>query len=199
MSVRGSSGCGKRSATADGERDFKEGEPVLREGNEVKYGFIRDHAGNYLVNRLCRLLGVRRSAYYDWRDQPGRVIAPAELALRRRLKELLAASRGSLGSRTMMKNLNQEGFEIGHDRTRRLMKALNLKVKAKRKYKVTTDSKQPLAVAQNVLNQEFSPQAPNHAWGVNTTICGPSRAGFTWRGSSDLYSRRGWAGQWMGA
>ena len=29
------------------------------------------------------------------------------------MKELFAASRGSLGSRMMMKNLRQEGFEIG--------------------------------------------------------------------------------------
>ena len=37
------------------------------------------------------------------------------------MKELFAASRGSLGSRMMMKNL-----EIGRDKTRRLMKSLQL-------------------------------------------------------------------------
>ena len=40
-------------------------------------------------------------------------------------------------------------------------KALNLTVKQKRKYKVTTDSKHHLPVAENVLQREFSPQAPN--------------------------------------
>ena len=42
--------------------------------------------------------------------------------------------------RTLMRNLRQEGFEIGHEHTRRLMKALNLKVKQKPKYKVTSES-----------------------------------------------------------
>ena len=46
-----------------------------------------------------------------------------ELALRRRMKELFRASRDSLGSRTLMKNLHEEGFKIGRYRTRRLMKA----------------------------------------------------------------------------
>jgi hypothetical protein len=42
------------------------------------------------------------------------------------MKALFAASRDSLGSRTMMKNLRGEGFAIGRDRTRRLMKAMGL-------------------------------------------------------------------------
>jgi putative transposase len=122
----------------------------------VKYGFIRNHAGRWPVVHLCRLLGVQRSAYYDWRDRPGKVIPPQELALRRRMKALFRASRDSLGSRTMMKNLREEDFVIGRDRTRRLMKALNLKVKQKRKYKATTDSKHNLPVAENVLNRQFA-------------------------------------------
>ena len=95
----------------------------------MKYDFIGTHANDFPVKLLCRQLGVQRSAYYDWRAQPGKLIAPEELALRRRMKELFAASRGSLGSRMMMKNLRQEGFEIGRDKTRRLMKSLQLKVK----------------------------------------------------------------------
>ena len=119
----------------------------------MKYGFVREHAGHWPVVHLCRLLGVQRSTYYDWRGQPRKFIPPEELALRRRMKELFRASRDSLGSRTLAENLREEGFEIGRDRTRRLMNALNLKVKQKRKYKVTTDSKDQLPVAENVLNR----------------------------------------------
>ena len=66
----------------------------------MKYGFIREHAKRWPVVHQCRLLGVQRSAYYDWRDQPFKVILPEELTLRRRMKELFRASRDSLGSRT---------------------------------------------------------------------------------------------------
>jgi putative transposase len=37
------------------------------------------------------------------------------------------------------------------------------------KYKVTTDSKHHLPVAENVLNRQFSPTAPNQAWGTDIT------------------------------
>jgi transposase InsO family protein len=161
----------------------------------VKYGFIRDQANDYPVNMLCRLLGVQRSAYYDWQAQPCKVIAQEELALRRRMKELFTVSRGSLGSRTMMKNLNQEGFEIGRDRTRRLMKRLKLTVRQKRKYKVTTDSKHNLPVAKNVLNREFCPSAPNHAWGTDITYLWTQQGWIYLAVVIDLYSRRvvGWS------
>jgi len=52
------------------------------------------------------------------------------------MKERFSASRESPGSRTMMKHLRAEGFEIGRGRTRRFMKALNPTVEPKRKYKV---------------------------------------------------------------
>jgi len=161
----------------------------------MKYGFIRDHAGDWPVNMLCRMLEVKRSAYYDWRNKPCKVIEPEEMALRRRMKELFAASRESLGSRMMKKNLCKEGFEIGRDRTRRLMKALNLKVKPKRKYKVTTDSKHHLPVAENVLDRQFYPQAPNQVWGTDITYLWTQEGWLYLAIVIDLYSRRvvGWA------
>jgi len=123
------------------------------------------------------------------------VVPPQELALRRRMKALFAASRGSLGSRTMMRNLRDEGFEIGRDKTRRLMKRLGLKVKQKRKYKVTTDSKHDFRVAKNVLNRDFSPSAPNQAWGTDITYLWAQQGWIYLAVVIDLYSRRvvGWS------
>jgi putative transposase len=161
----------------------------------VKYAFIRDHASRWPIAHQCRVLELRRSAYYDWRRRPCKVIPPQEMALRRRMKALFVASRESLGSRTMMKNLRTEGIEIGRERTRNLMKALKLKVKQKCKYKVTTDSKHRLPVAQNVLNRQFSPIAPNQAWGTDITYLWTQEGWVYLAVVIDLYSRRvvGWA------
>lgn len=113
----------------------------------------------------------------------------------RRMRELFRASRDSLGSRMMMRNLRDEGFAIGRDRTRRLMKVLNLTVKQKRKYKATTDSKHQLPVAENVLNRQFAPQGPNQAWGTDITYLWTQQGWVYLAVVIDLYSRRvvGWA------
>jgi hypothetical protein len=102
----------------------------------VKYRFIFAHEAQWPVVHLCRLLDVRRSTYYDWRTKPATVTPPEELLMRRRMKVLFDASRGSLGSRTLMNNLRNEGFDIGREKTRRLMRSLNLRVKQKRRFKV---------------------------------------------------------------
>ena len=161
----------------------------------MRCGFIRRYADSYPVSLLCRMLNVPRSAYYDWRGRPCKVIRPEELALRRRMKALFAASRDSLGSRTMMENLREEGFDIGRERTRRLMKAMNLTVKQKRKYKVTTDSKHDFPVAENVLDRQFSPQGPNQVWATDITYLWTQQGWIYLAVVIDLYSRRviGWA------
>ena len=161
----------------------------------MKYAFVQRHSTRYPVTMLCRVIGVKRSPYYDWKARGGKVIGPEELVLRRRMKALFAESRQSLGSRRMSKKLIDEGFEVGRYRARRLMKAMGLVVKAKRKYKVTTDSKHRLPVAENVLNREFSPASSNQAWGTDITYLWTQEGWIYLAVVIDLYSRRvvGWS------
>ena len=161
----------------------------------MKYRFIFGHEAQWPVVHLCRLLDVRRSAYYDWRTKPPTVISPEELLMRRRMKALFDASRGSLGSRTLMNNLRNEGFDIGREKTRRMMRSLHLSVKQKRRFKVTTDSKHDLPIAGNILNRDFSPAAPNQSWGVDITYLWTQEGWVYLAVVIDLYSRRvvGWS------
>lgn len=161
----------------------------------MKYGFIQEHADHYPVTMLCQMLNIQRSVYYDWQARPGKVIQSEELALRRRMKALFTASRNSLGSRTLVKNLCAEGFAIGRERTRTLMKAMHLIVKQKRKYKVTTDSKHDFPVADNVLDRQFSPAGPNQVWATDITYLWTQQGWVYLAVVIDLYSRRvvGWA------
>ena len=103
----------------------------------MKYAFIQRQSIHYPVTMLCRVIGVKRSPYYDWKIRGGKVIGPEELVLRRCMKALFAESRQSLGSRRMSKKLAEEGFVIGRYRARRLMKAMGLVVKAR--YYVSLD------------------------------------------------------------
>ena len=91
--------------------------------------------------------------------------------------------------------INAFSHSLGRDKTRRLMKSLQLKVKQKRKFKVTTDSNHKLPVATNVLNREFSPSAPNQAWGSDITYLWTQQGWIYLAVIIDLYSRRvvGWS------
>ena len=137
---------------------------------------------------------VSPSAYYDWLKRPAKLISAHDLHLHRRAKHLFKQSRGSLGSRGLMKKLREEGFKIGRYKVRKLMKTLRLKVTQRVAYKVTTKRKYGDAVADNLLNQNFNPVAPNQVWAGDITYLKTGEGWLYLAIVMDLYSRRivGW-------
>ncbi|MBT4196771.1 MAG: IS3 family transposase [Gammaproteobacteria bacterium] len=174
---------------------FKKGQCLLRERNEVKFGFIRDESSHFPVTVLCRVMRVSTSAYYVWKKRPGQLISADILHLHRRMKELFKQSRDSLGSREMMKKLRKEGIEIGRYKVRNLMKKMSLKVTQRIAYKVTTKRKYSDKVADNLLNQNFNPIAPNQVWAGDITYLKTGEGWMYLAIVMDLSSRRivGWA------
>jgi putative transposase len=137
---------------------------------------------------------VSTSAYYSWLKRPGKLITAQELHLYRRAKVLFKKSRNSLGSRELSKKLNQEGFNAGRYKTRSIMNKLNLKVKQRLAYKVTTKRKHSDKVADNLLNQNFNPMGVNEIWAGDITYLRTTEGWMYLAIVMDLYSRRivGW-------
>lgn len=137
---------------------------------------------------------VGKTAFYAWKARPPTLITAVDLALYRRAKELFHASRDSLGSRELAKKLRKEGFKIGRDKARRLMKTLNLIVKQRIAYKVTTKRKDGDQVAENLLNQNFNPVAVNEVWAGDITYLKTAEGWMYLAIVMDLFSRRivGW-------
>jgi transposase InsO family protein len=160
----------------------------------VKFNFIQSQEG-YPVTALCQIMQVSRSTYYAWYQCPAKLISAETLHLYRRAKELFNASRQSLGSRELSKKLRSEGFEIGREATRTLMKRLKLVVKQRQAYKVTTQRKHGDSVADNLLNQNFNPVAANEIWAGDITYLRTAEGWMYLAIVMDLYSRRivGWA------
>ena len=137
---------------------------------------------------------VSTSAYYDWNKRPGKLVGADDLNLYRRMKALFKCSRDSLGSREMVKKLRGEGFKVGRYRVRRVMSKLNLVVRQRVAYKVTTKRNHRDAVALNLLNQNFNPIAPNQVWAGDITYLKTGEGWMYLAIVMDLYSRRivGW-------
>ena len=62
--------------------------------------------------------------------------------------------------------------------------------KRKQKFKKTTDSQHNKAVASNLLDQNFSAEAPNEKWAADISYIWTASGLGTWPSCSDLYSRR---------
>ena len=114
---------------------------------------------------------VSRSTYYAWRKSLARS-KPLNFTvwrLRQRLKTLFEESRGSLGSRGLVKRLRQEGFVVGRYRVRTLMKTLNLTVQQRCPYKATTVRDSSHGVVDNHLNRAFNPHRTDQRWAGDIT------------------------------
>ncbi len=98
------------------------------------------------IQRLCALLGVSRSWYYERLSQPE--ATPIEdLALRNAIEELVLAFPG-YGYRRVTHALARNSWEVNHKRhpegTRRVMREESLLCQLKRRFVATTDSQHGL-------------------------------------------------------
>lgn len=161
----------------------------------MRYSFIRNEAKRHSVERLCQAMLVSRSGYYEWIQRPESKRQCEENRLSPRVKKIFDESRETYGHRRIKDELVAGGETCGKHRVMTLMKKLQLKPVARRKYKVTTDSHHSRPVYENALNREFNPIKMNQSWVSDITYIG-TRQGFLYLAViMDLYSRSiiGWA------
>ena len=77
--------------------------------------------------------------------------------------------RGTYGPKKIRDELAEQGIVAGLNRIRRLRTLHGIRCTHKKKFRVTTDSKHNLPVAENLLNRQFSPNSPNQVWVADIT------------------------------
>jgi transposase InsO family protein len=95
----------------------------------------------------------------------------------------------------MWKELQARGMRVGKERVRLLMQRNGIKARGKRKFVVTTDSKHDLPIAPNLLNRDFTPEAPNQVWSSDITYIATDEGWLYLTAVIDLFSRQvvGWS------
>ncbi|MCO4182202.1 IS3 family transposase [Providencia rettgeri] len=173
---------------------LKKASALLLKGNQVAFKTIKQLSSQFPVLKLCKLMKISRSAYYAWLKRPAKLITAEQLSLYRRAKAIFEQSRNSLGYRTLRKRLCKEGFSVSAYGVQKLMAQLGLVVTQRVAYKVTTKRKHSDAVADNLLNQNFNPHAPNEVWAGDVTYLKTGEGWMYLAIVMDLYSRRivGW-------
>lgn len=147
------------------------------------------------MTRLCELLEVSSSGYYDWIDRPESTRHRENRELTQKIAYFHQRSRGIYGSPKIHKDLLAEGEHCGVNRVARLMQKADIQSKLARKFVITTDSKNTLAPAPDLLQRHFETEQQDDAWVSDTTFI-PTRQGWLYLAVVlDLFSRQviGWA------
>ena len=163
---------------------------LLRQGEQVRFGFIRTEKANHTVTVLCRVLEVTRSGRYAFAQRRPSARQRANAALVVRIHRAHERSRRTYGSPRVHRELQAKGESVGRHRVGRLMREHGIQAPRKRRICRTTDSRHRLRVAANVLDRRFGADAPDRAWVTDTTYV-PTDEGWLYVAPIlDLFSRR---------
>ena len=179
------------------ERDIlKKSRGLLREGIDVKFGFIAKHRGIWPTRWLCEALGVSRGGYYAWLTRPRSQRSRSDEELSAKVRASFLASDRTYGARRVWHDLLAEGVSCGLHRIERLMRLQALKARPRRR-RLPPDlgERQAAAVAPNVLDRTFEAPAPNRKWIADFTYVWTAEGWLYVAVVIDLFSRRvvGWS------
>lgn len=161
------------------------------------YAFMQNHSGEFRVKTMCRVLGASRSGFYRWlkRGQQPTARQQRRDHLDQQVVQAFDAARKRKGSPRLTRDLAKQGHDYDRKTVAASMKRQDLRAKAARKFKATTNSKHNLPVAPNLLQQDFNATAPNQKWVGDITYLWTEEGWLYLAVVIDLYSRLvvGWA------
>ena len=160
-----------------------------------KYLFIQAEKANHSVRALCRVLQVAVSAFYAWASRTPSAREREDERLRVHIRAIHKASRATYGSPRVHAELRGLGLKVSRKRVIRLLRELGLEANRPKKWKQTTLSDPSAKAAPNLLERDFTADAPNEVWTSDLTYVWTSEGWLYLVVILDLFSRRvvGWA------
>jgi transposase InsO family protein len=164
----------------------------------VKYAWIASNKAHWPISLACDVLCVSASGYFehgrrrclDKPSKPDTVKRMSDEALLTHIRAIHAEVKAEYGWPRMWKELVARGHRVGKERVRRLMKKHGIRVRCKRKFVVTTDSKHHLPIAPDLVQRNFSPTAPNQIWTGDITYIATDEGWLYLAAVVDLFSRQ---------
>ena len=144
----------------------------------------------YPLPLLCGVLDVSASGYHAWGKRPPSRRAQEEARLEVEIKAAHRRTRETYGPERLQEDLAAHGVRVGIHRIKRLRRKLGLRCRQKKRFKVTTDSKHSLPVAENLLAQKFEASAPSRVWLSDITYISTKEGWLYLAGHKDMCTRK---------
>ncbi|TMM17818.1 MAG: IS3 family transposase [Actinobacteria bacterium] len=134
------------------------------------FSFIAAEKAGFPVAVLCRTLEVNRTSFHDWERRAPSDRALSDAWLTQKIKAIHAAKRRVYGAPRIHAELRlAHGVRVGRKRVERLMKAAQISGLVPRKRGRTTIRVPGVRVADELVERQLSPSAPNVLWLADIT------------------------------
>lgn len=160
----------------------------------MRFAFIAKHRGIWPASWICEALGVSRSGFHAWLSRTPSARARTDEALGAKVRASFLNSYRTYGARRVWHDLLAEGLSCGLHRVERLMRQQALKARPRRRG-LPRDNGERSVIAGNVLDRQFTAEAPNRKWVADFTYIWTAEGWLYVAAVIDLFSRRvvGWS------
>lgn len=155
---------------------------------------MEENRKRFPMRLMAEFLDLSASGFYRWKKEPSKK-EQNELELIRNIETIHRSSRKTYGSPRILHQLKGLGFEVSKSRVERLMRKHGIRARAKRKFRVTTDSNHNHPISENILNREFKVAEQDKVWASDITYISTGQGWLYLAVVLDLYSRQvvGWS------
>lgn len=152
--------------------------------------FMQKHANAFSVEKMALVLGTSRSGYYEFsRRKPSKRKARVKCLLEA-IRKVYAESRKTYGSPRVHKTLKQQGIDCSRKLVAKIMRTEKIQPKMRKKWRNPSTDKSYVAVAPNLLDQQFHAEEPGVKLVSDITYV-KTRDGWLYvAGVMDLFSRK---------
>ena len=157
----------------------------------ARYRFISTHRALYGVQRMCRVLGIRRQGYYEWLD------AAEARERRQRAEDDLAAEitaihtfhKKAYGSKRVTVELRRRGQLVNRKRVERIMRERGVVGWTRRRRRSLTKQDVTAPPAPDLIGRDFTAAAPGQKFVGDITYL-PTEEGWMYLATViDLHSK----------
>lgn len=151
---------------------------------------IKELRRDYPVRGLCRVLSVSASGYHAWLRRAPSARARARERLKLAAQAAHQRTRQTYGAARLQRELAADGFVVSLGTIKRVRRELGLRcVQQRKRFRVqTTDSRHALAVAENLLAQDFKVGRPDEVWTTDITYVATAEGWLYVTALKDLYA-----------
>jgi putative transposase len=160
------------------------------------YRFIAAEKANYPISLMSRMLGVSRQAFHAWERRPPSQRALEDAFLVERIREIHRAARGVYGARRIHAELRLgHGVRVSRKRVERLMREAGISGLVPKRRGRTTIRVPGVRVADDLVERDFRPAAPNVLWVADITYLRSWQGWLYLAAVQDTFSRAivGWS------
>ena len=146
----------------------------------MKYAFVRANREEFHVMRMCQVLQVSRSGYYDWQGVRSRSTADQDGVLLKKIRKIHLEMKEAYGATQDVADFKAVRDGVRQASSGPATARAGIEARRKRKFRLAYKARNTAPAPPNLLRWPFKAAYPDQIWVTDVTFIPRARGGYTW-------------------